>query len=177
MPHMIPVGAFSDESLAGTEALFMEQVRGGASVVVFEIDSPGGSVFAGLKWIKEVNHYRKQGLKTVCVVDPFAASMGFVFLQAACDVRLMTKGSVLLAHRGSGSAEGTVEQMAESVELLEAVNFALSELQAARMHITVEEFRARVAKHAWSMGWAEALEVGAIDGTVDAMDLPITEAN
>lgn len=175
LPHMIRVGKFNAEELSVTEATFLEQLKGAPPVVVFEIDSPGGQIMLGLKFIKEINHYRKQGLKTVCVVDPYAASMGFVFLQAACDVRLMTKGAVLLAHRGSAGAEGTVEEMEESVQFLQAMNFALSEIEAARLNITVEEFRAHIEKHAWTMGWAEALQIGAIDGTVDAMDLPVTE--
>ncbi len=170
---MIEIGDFSVEDLAPVQAKFDELVSGGAKVVVFRINSYGGSVRAGLDFIQAVDEARKRGVRTECVVDYKAMSMGFVFLQAACDVRIMTTRSILLAHSASSDFDrGTAVEIANELAYLQALDRAMSELSAARLFISVEEYRAKTTGRDWTMTWEEALDVGAIDRVVDPMSLP-----
>lgn len=61
------------------------------------LDSPGGSVVAGLFLIHEIEKAKAQGVKFVCVVDKMAASMAFQFL-LHCDMRYAHKTSSMLWH-------------------------------------------------------------------------------
>ena len=61
------------------------------------LDSPGGSVTAGLFFIHNMEKAQAQGVKFVCVVDELAASMAFQFL-AHCDERYAHKTSAMLWH-------------------------------------------------------------------------------
>lgn len=168
------VGDFEDDAMLAAWRGFLARVRAGDKTITFQINSFGGSVFGGMELIQAIEVVKKTtGVQTICVVDSKAYSMGAAFLESgACDVRLMTKRSTLLFHNGSTAAEGTVEVLRETAELMAGLNDALAEICAGRMLITTEQYQERIAKGAWTMSWREALAVGAIDGTVDASDLP-----
>lgn len=169
---LIPVGDFEGENIQMTADMVIEQLRGGERHLRFHIDSFGGSVFGGLRLIKLVNMARRElKVRTTCIVDGKAMSMGFVFLQAACDERVMTEGSVLLAHNGSAGAQGTVEQMEETVDILKAINRALSTVCARRMGMSVQAFEAKIARGAWTMAWDEALKTHAVEKVVPVLFL------
>lgn len=169
----IPVRDFTQENISATAQMVVDQVNAGEKHLLFDIDSFGGSVFGGMKLIKLVNKARRHGIRTTCVVDGSAMSMGFVFLQAACDVRIMTEGSLLLAHNGSTGGEGTVEQIEEQVGILKAINKALATVCARRMGMSVRAFEARIARSAWTMAWDEALASHAVDQVVSVHPLSL----
>lgn len=168
-PPMVPVEDFTTENIQRTTEQFVDQVAHGVRRVYFHIDSLGGSVFGGMKLIKLVNRARRAGIHTTCLVDGAAMSMAFVFLQAACDDRWMTEGSILLAHKGSVGAAGTVEQVQEAASLLRAINKAMASVCASRMGMSVAEFETRVAVHAWVLAWDEALTENAVDNVVSPL--------
>lgn len=62
--------------------------------------------------------------------------------------------------------------MLEDVAMLNALNEALAEIEGGRLKISVEEYKAKIAKRAWIMNWQEALDVGAVDGIVSPNSLP-----
>jgi len=170
---MIRIGDVEPETLAGVQELFDMRVRAGDRNILFRIDSFGGSIFDGLDFMQHVEDAKKRNNITVtCVVDTHAMSMGFVFLQDFCDTRLMTKRSVLLAHNGSARAAGTSEEMKRTAKFLEEISNALSEVCAARLNISVAEYKAKIQHADWVFGWEEALAVGAVDGVVNVSDLP-----
>ena len=170
---MIPVGAFSYADLAPVLDKWTERVDAGDHEIWFRISSFGGDMFAGMDLIQRIqDDKREHGIVTVCVADNWTISMGFTFLQGACDVRLMTAHTILLAHNGSGGAKGTVEQMLESVEILKALNEAIGTMECTRLTISCDEYFAKIAKYAWTMAAAEAKEVGAVDAIIALKDLP-----
>lgn len=61
------------------------------------INSPGGSVFAGLQFISALDQVRSQGVEVRCVVPGMAASMAFQIL-IHCDKRYALRYSLLLWH-------------------------------------------------------------------------------
>jgi len=169
----IRVGDISHETVADIAQAAAKQIQAGEKELLFVIDSFGGSIFDGLDLIKFLELQKKRrGLTYTCVVDTSAMSMGFVFLQAVCDKRLMTKRSILLAHNGSGAVRGTAEELEKAASFLRALSDAMAELCARRLKITPAEFKAKIAHGDWVFGWEEALQVGAVDGVVDHADLP-----
>lgn len=158
-----------DGSLVNVAREFTTLVEMGHRKIEIRIDSFGGSVFAGLAFIQYIEDVKEAaGVETVCIVDTKAMSMGFALLQSkACDVRLMTKRSILLAHNGSSGGQGTVEEMEETVDILKAINRALAEICGARLSIGVKGYLKKVnSRRAWVMTWEEALKVKAVDGVI-----------
>lgn len=137
------------------------------------IDSPGGEIFLGLKWIQLVTDLKKRtGLHITCIVDGSAYSMAAVILESpVCDVRLATPSSTILFHNGKGSAQGTVEAIEQGAQLLEAMNGALACLVADRMQMTPAEYRERVRGRDWVMAVPEALANHVIDGIVPSSEI------
>lgn len=169
---MIELGDFDEDHLPDVTRLFMQAYARKDPVVTFRIDSFGGSVFDGLDLIQLVTDARAEGMRVRCVVDTKAMSMGFVFLQAACDERYMTKRSVLLSHNASTSTRGDLGDIEEAAELLRALNDSMASVCASRLGMPLAEFREKIRDHAWIMSWEEALAVGAVDGVVDPLVLP-----
>lgn len=169
---MIDVGAFSAQDLAPVRRKFAERVAAGDKVINFRINSFGGSVFDGLDLIQQVTDARARGVWVRCVVDTKAMSMGFVFLQTACDDRMMTPRAVLLTHNGSTGAQGTVDDLEEAMQMVRALNDAMARVCAARMGMPLERYKAKIRRHAWTMSADEALAVRAVDRVVDPLLLP-----
>lgn len=169
---IIEIGDVDDRSMAYVLGKVQERVAAGDRVVMLRIDSFGGSVFAGLDFIKNMDEVRKRGVRVECVVDSKAMSMGFVILQSVCDRRLMTRRSVLLAHEAASKIEGNATELESEAAFLRALSKALAGVCADRMGMTLADFEARIAGRDWVMASDEALAVHAVDGLVNALDLP-----
>jgi ATP-dependent protease ClpP protease subunit len=75
------------------------------------INSPGGSVYAGLQFINAMIAAQSKDVKFKCYVGGMAASMAFQFL-AHCDERYATPYALLLWHPARTSAFAVTENMA-----------------------------------------------------------------
>lgn len=165
---LVPLIVFEEDvsEVSVNQAIhYLEQANAeGAKTIVMLLNTPGGSVLDGWRLARAMED---SPAPIVCVVDGWAASMGFYLLQS-CDVRLMTKRSMLMAHepsvRGGG---GTEHDYREMMVMLEKMNRALAEHAAARMNMTVADFMARIRANDWWMNWDEALAMGAVDGVAD----------
>jgi ATP-dependent protease ClpP protease subunit len=77
------------------DLLSAEEVMSELNIV---IDSPGGSVLAGMQLMNRMKALQSRGTKLSCYVSGIAASMAFQIL-TACDKRIVLKKSSLLWHR------------------------------------------------------------------------------
>ena len=75
----------------------LKSFQNSSAPVTVYLDSPGGSVYHGLKVIHEMEKMRANGTKFVCLVDSMAASMAFQFL-IHCDTRYVFRFSAMLWH-------------------------------------------------------------------------------
>jgi ATP-dependent protease ClpP protease subunit len=153
------VGPVYVEYLADAAAIIAEH----APVIYLSIDSPGGSVGVGLRFIKIMREAKEAGSTIHCSVDGMAASMAAVILQE-CDVRIVHRQSMIMFHGVSvGGAEGNQQDFERLVQDLRSVNKMLAIMASHRLTISLAEYEARVLGTDWWLGWEEALEVGAAD--------------
>jgi ATP-dependent protease ClpP protease subunit len=172
-PSLIEMGHFDEDNVNLAISQLRELKAAGATNIWIRIDSSGGSVFDGSRLIKEVEALR---MPITCVVDFKAHSMAFNFLEAACSKRLATKRSTFMMH-GPGLAEvsGNAKDFALISARLKVAQSALAELAAKRMKLSKDEILKKLdTVTEWWMTWEEALEAGAIDGTIEPEDIPAT---
>lgn len=99
-PRRLFLGPVTEEGIAPLMKGLREAIANHEDIVYIEIDSPGGSVSAGLQLQALMRKAEKAGVETVCLVDGHAASMAGFLLQE-CDVRMMTRRSDILYHEVS----------------------------------------------------------------------------
>lgn len=123
------------------------------------IDSPGGSVQAGLNFIEFA-----KTIKNLHTINLFAASMASAIQQALPGKRIGLETSISMFHRPSGEfkgqfGEGEVESRLQfskdRVAIFESIN-------AARMKLSLADYKAKVVKEYWVVG-AENLKQHIVD--------------
>jgi ATP-dependent protease ClpP protease subunit len=169
----VDVGDVDEESMAAALLNLSHVADSGAKRVTLRIDSAGGSVFLGMKWIRLVTDLKKaHSLKVTCIVDGTAYSMGAVILESpVCDTRLATVNSTLLFHNGSGGPKGTEKELESARALLRALNAAMAGLVAQRLHMPVERYQAMIADGDWAMAAVDALANHALDGVIASSEI------
>ena len=120
------------------------------------INSPGGSVFAGMAIYNMLSRY--EGRKTV-YIDGIAASIASVIAMSG-DVIVMPGNTMLMIHRANASVWGNSEELTRYVELLNKVDEAILSIYAKRLSNSddVERVKEMVAKETYlTAGEAKAL--------------------
>jgi len=161
----------SEQSVKGIIQTVKTVLKQGGNVteIWFRINSFGGEVDAGNKLIDLIEQLP---VKTVCVADHRAYSMGFVILES-CDVRLMTKRTMLMAHEPSVSeVNGNEHELKRIAELLQKGNIAMAEFIAPKLHMSVKEYLAKINDKEWWMTADDAKKSHAVDDFVDPKDIP-----
>lgn len=180
VPHLSFQGQINPTSseelvkqLQRVEAAVADTEDGGTrtpDAVLLEINSGGGSVPAGFQIGKAIEDI---SVPVICVVDgdDGAQSMAYWVLQS-CDVRVMTRRSVLMLHQpslnlfGFGGQENDWRDKADSLRVL---NRALLEHAARRMSVSVDEAQERTRDRDWFFDWRDGLRYRAVDGVVTSV--------
>ena len=156
------VGPATDQSanLVVAQLLFLESENPDKDISLY-IDSPGGSVYAGLS-IYDTMQFIKPDVSTICL--GMAASMGaFLLAAGAKGKRFALPNSRIMIHQPSGGTNGTAAdieiQAKEILELRSRLNTILSEHTGQSIEkIAVDTERDNF------MSSAQAVEYGIIDG-------------
>lgn len=156
------VGPVTDQSanLVVAQLLFLESENPDKDISLY-IDSPGGSVYAGLS-IYDTMQFIKPDVSTICL--GMAASMGaFLLAAGAKGKRFALPNSRIMIHQPSGGTNGTAAdieiQAKEILELRSRLNTVLSEHTGQSIEkIAVDTERDNF------MSSAQAVEYGIIDG-------------
>ena len=156
------VGPVTDQSanLVVAQLLFLESENPDKDISLY-IDSPGGSVYAGLS-IYDTMQFIKPDVSTICL--GMAASMGaFLLASGAKGKRFALPNSRIIIHQPSGGTNGTAAdieiQAKEILELRSRLNTILSEHTGQSIEkIAVDTERDNF------MSSAQAVEYGIIDG-------------
>lgn len=156
------VGPVTDQSanLVVAQLLFLESENPDKDISLY-IDSPGGSVYAGLS-IYDTMQFIKPDVSTICL--GMVASMGaFLLAAGAKGKRFALPNSRIMIHQPSGGTNGTAAdieiQAKEILELRSRLNTILSEHTGQSIEkIAVDTERDNF------MSSAQAVEYGIIDG-------------
>lgn len=135
--------------------------------VLLEINSSGGDVGAGVRIGKAIE---ESPVKVVCLVDGEADSMAFWMLQS-CDIRGMTKRSVLMAHQPAFTAmfiQGQENIWRNKAEALRVMNRVMAEHCSRKMTVSAATFEAKITGGLeWWFHWQDALDYHAVDFVAD----------
>jgi len=128
--------------------------------IKFYINSPGGSVSAGLA-IYDTMQYIKAPISTICV--GMAASMASVLLAAgAPGKRMVLPNSEIMIHQVMGGAEGQASDIKIQAEHILKIKDKLNQLLAKHSGHTKEEVEKDSDRDNW-MSAEEAKKYGLID--------------
>ena len=137
--------------------------------IQFYINSPGGSVTAGMA-IYDTMQYIKCDVATICV--GMAASMGaFLLSQGAEGKRFMLPTATVMVHEVSAGTQGKAHDMEASFEHTKYLNKLLMERLYGRLNpaykekVTVEEFRQMAKVDTW-LNAEQTLEMGIVDRVI-----------
>ena len=132
--------------------------------ISFYINSPGGSVTAGMA-IYDTMQYIKCDVSTICI--GMAASMGAFLLAAGTKgKRLALPNSEIMIHQPSGGAQGQVTDIEIHAERLIRIKKHLNEILAERTGKTLEE-TIKATERDNFLSAQEALEYGIIDKVIE----------
>jgi ATP-dependent Clp protease, protease subunit len=118
--------------------------------VVVYINSPGGSVLAGMTFVEQIQQMTKAGKNVVCVAD-VAASMAFIILQS-CPNRYVTSASILMQHQMSLKLGGQIENVKTYLNFLDGIEEDLNLMQAKKMDMDPDDFKRLIAHDLWLSG-------------------------
>lgn len=124
---------------------------------ILVINSPGGSVFAGLQVVEALQSTK---VKVTCVAK-MAVSMAFVIFQA-CHERVVMPHSIVMQHVASYSLEGREPNNYTFARFLHTLVEEMDSEQAQRIGLSLDDFRAKTVKDWWMVG-NEAVEANVAD--------------
>jgi ATP-dependent Clp protease protease subunit len=162
MDRIIFMGTAVDDHMANiiqAQLLFLESVDAAKDIQIY-INSPGGSVYAGLG-IYDTMQYVKPDVATICT--GMAASMGAVLLCAGADgKRSALPHSRVMIHQPSGGAQGVATDMEINLREMLKLKNELYEIIAKHSKQTVEKVYQDSERDYWMIA-DEAKEYGMID--------------
>ena len=132
--------------------------------IQFYINSPGGSVTAGMA-IYDTMQYIKCDVSTICI--GMAASMGaFLLSSGTKGKRLALPNAEIMIHQPSAGTQGQITDMAIHLKRLEIVKTRLTGILAANTGKPLDVVRADCERDNF-MTAQEAVEYGLIDKVID----------
>lgn len=125
------------------------------------INSPGGSVYAGLSIYDTIKSLKS---KVNTIATGMAASMGAFLLSAGTGVRACTPEARIMIHSVSSGSRGTVHDMRLDLKESEFLNDRLHAIMAegTKGKFTKEQLLIETERDRWLSG-TEAIEMGLID--------------
>jgi ATP-dependent Clp protease protease subunit len=163
--RIIFLGTEVDDTVANlviAQLLFLESEDPNKDIKLY-INSPGGSVYAGLAMFDTMNVI-KPDVSTICV--GMAASMGAVLLSAgAKGKRFALPNSKIMIHQGSAGFSGTPSDIEITAREVLKSRQKLDEILAERTGKPVEEVHRDTDRDYW-MSADEAKGYGLVDNVI-----------
>ncbi len=132
--------------------------------IQFYINSPGGSVTAGMA-IYDTMQYIKCDVATICV--GMAASMGAFLLSAGTKgKRMALPNAEIMIHQPSAGTQGQITDMAIHLKRLETIKARMNRIMSENTGKSVEEVTAACERDNF-MSSEEAKEFGLIDRVLE----------
>ena len=162
MDRIVFLGSPVDDNVANiilAQLLFLDAEDPERDIYLY-INSPGGSVYAGMAIYDTIQHLRAP-VATFCV--GMAASMGAVLVAAgAAGKRAALPNSRIMIHQPSSGVQGTAADIEIQAQEILRTRQKLNEVLAHHTGQTVEKISDDVDRDRW-MSPEEAVEYGLID--------------
>ena len=150
--------------LVVAQLLFLESVDPDKDINVY-INSPGGSVTAGLA-IYDTMNYIKPDVRTICVGQ--TASMGAMLLSNGTKgKRISLPSSRIMIHQVSGGAEGSMPDVRIRAREMERLNDMLTKYMSENVGKKLADVKTAMDRDNF-MSPTEAIEFGIIDKIVSS---------
>ncbi|MEO7617963.1 MAG: ATP-dependent Clp endopeptidase proteolytic subunit ClpP [Candidatus Saccharibacteria bacterium] len=163
--RIIFLGTGVDDTVANlivAQLLFLESEDATKDITLY-INSPGGSVIAGLAILDTMNLI-KPDVSTICV--GMAASMGAVLLSAgAKGKRFALPNSRMMIHQGSAGFEGTPSDIEITAKEVLYFRGKLDEMLSKATGKSIEEIHRDTDRDYW-MSAEDASNYGLIDSVI-----------
>ena len=160
--RIIFLGTAIDDNVANVvvaQLLFLERENPDADISLY-INSPGGSVTAGMA-IYDTMNYVRCPVRTVCL--GMAASMGaFLLMAGEKGKRMALPNSEVMIHQPSGGAQGQATDVRIQAEWLLKTKQKMNRLMSEMTGKPLEQLELDVERDHF-MSAQEALEYGIID--------------
>ena len=159
------VGPVTDQSanLVCAQMLFLESENPDKDIFLY-INSPGGSVSAGLSVFDTMN-FIKPEVSTLCL--GMAASMGsFLLMAGAKGKRFALPNSKIMIHQPSGGAQGQATDIEIHAREILKTREQLNKIYAERTGQKLEKIAADMERDMF-MSAAEAKDYGLIDQVIE----------
>lgn len=131
---------------------------GDVETIVFNINTPGGSVFEGREVMDVI---RNTKAKTIAHIGSLCASAG-TSIALACDEVEMANGAHFMIHNAHGIGSGDKSDLRKTADFLEKVELSIIEDYTSKTGKSAEEIAAMMEEETW-MSASEALKNGFID--------------
>ena len=154
------VGEITDEMAASVVAQLLDLEYRRQKIAIY-INSPGGSVSAGLAIYDTMKAIEKAGqpVKTVCLGR--AASMGAIILSGGSEREIMPHAEVMI-HQPSGGMEGKASDLLVAAEHIKETKNVLNQILSENCGKPVEQVAADTEADHW-MNAEEAKAYGIVD--------------
>lgn len=163
--RIIFLGTGVDDTVANliiAQLLFLQSEDPNQDITLY-INSPGGSVSAGLAIFDTMEHI-KPDVSTICV--GMAASMGaFLLAMGAKGKRFALPNSRVMIHQPSGGFEGTAADIEITAKEIIKIREKLNAMLADRSGQTVEKIASDSDRDYW-MSADEAAKYGLVDKVI-----------
>lgn len=160
--RIIFMGTGVDDNVANiitAQLLFLESIDAKNDITMY-INSPGGSVYAGLG-IYDTMQYVNPDVATICT--GLAASMGAVLLTAgAAGKRSALKHSRVMIHQPLGGAQGQASDIAITAKQIQILKEELYEIISNHSGKSIEEIEKDADRDYWMIA-EDAKKYGLID--------------
>ena len=131
---------------------------GDVETIIFNINTPGGSVFEGREIMDVIRNIKA---KTIAHIGSLCASAG-TSIAAACDETEMADGAHYMIHNVQGGAAGDKTDLRKAADLFEKIEGAIVNDYMTKTGKDAAEIIAMMDKETW-MNCTEALAHGFID--------------
>ncbi len=155
-------GEIDDEMASSVISQLLYLDNSGSDQIDLYINSPGGSVSAGLA-IYDVIHNLKSKVNTICMGK--AASMAAVILSGGTGKRWLLPHSEVMIHQPSGGVDGQATDILIAASHIENIKSVLNELLCKNCKKTPTEIAEATERDHW-MNAEEALKYGIVDGII-----------
>ncbi|EGJ12465.1 MULTISPECIES: ATP-dependent Clp endopeptidase proteolytic subunit ClpP [Rubrivivax] len=159
------VGPVNDQvaNLVCAQLLFLESENPDKDISLY-INSPGGSVSAGLSIFDTMN-FIKPEVSTLCM--GMAASMGsFLLMAGAKGKRFALPNSRVMIHQPSGGAQGQASDIEIQAREIIKTREQLNRIYAERTGQSIEKIAADMERDMW-LSPGEAKDYGLIDQVLE----------